>query len=206
MAIARKAERLYFREELSPFDIAYRLGLPIRFVFSILRELAEDFQAVRESGIHEGLVLIFDPDHPRAQNGYVPEHVVMLEKKLGRILKPEEEVAHLNGITSDNRPENLTLKKAAPALPEFNLEACYDKLRKKRRRRPSLREFAHYLGLKPSTLQSRVGLWSRFVQERALPRLSVPQRRTRSDEELFSILDIPEPVCYSVIHGKTRKT
>lgn len=56
----------------------------------------------------DGYVYIYRPDHPRAtKNGYVMEHILVMEEVLDRYLLPEEQVNHINGIRDDNRPENL---------------------------------------------------------------------------------------------------
>lgn len=64
-----------------------------------------------------GYVFVRSPQHPRADaGGYVQEHILVMERKLGRPLRwfgighPKSEIVHhVNGNKTDNRPENLHL-------------------------------------------------------------------------------------------------
>ena len=49
-------------------------------------------------------------NHPRGgANGYVFEHILVMEEILGRHPSPDETVHHRNGVRDDNRPRNLEL-------------------------------------------------------------------------------------------------
>lgn len=60
--------------------------------------------------ISQGYAFIRLPEHSNARsNGYIAEHRLVMEKHIGRKLKPTEEVHHINHNKLDNRIENLML-------------------------------------------------------------------------------------------------
>lgn len=65
-----------------------------------------------EPKILNGYRLIYMPTYPKAlkhsgYKGYVYEHIYVVEQSLGRLLAPNEDVHHLDGIRSNNRISNL---------------------------------------------------------------------------------------------------
>lgn len=65
----------------------------------------------------DGYIEIYCPNHPSAnKSGYVMEHILIMEKAIGRHITKDEVIHHKNRIRDDNRIENLdlmTLKKHA---------------------------------------------------------------------------------------------
>lgn len=58
----------------------------------------------------DGYIAVYVPDHPySAKDGYVLEHILVMEEKIGRYITRDEVVHHKNHIRNDNRIENLEL-------------------------------------------------------------------------------------------------
>lgn len=55
----------------------------------------------------DGYVKLWEPTHPRANKGWIPEHIYVMERHLGRPITRDEEVDHKDGVRSHNDVANL---------------------------------------------------------------------------------------------------
>lgn len=95
-----------------------------------------------------GYIYIKFPDHPRANNsGYVMEHILVWEQVHNKPLPKGWVIHHLNGVKSDNRPENLI---ALPSRRHQHILAAKGK---------RIRELEAKVKLLEATLNSQQLLW-----------------------------------------------
>lgn len=72
------------------------------------------YGAYKDKVLISGYYYIYKPDHPKAiKKGYVAEHRLVAEEKIGRYLKENEVVHHINENKLDNRQENLEVMTAS---------------------------------------------------------------------------------------------
>jgi hypothetical protein len=58
--------------------------------------------------MNRGYIYIYKPEHPQStKKGYIFEHKLIGEAKIGRFLEKGEVAHHINGVKTDNRPENI---------------------------------------------------------------------------------------------------
>lgn len=100
-------------------DYCHRVGIKLRGAAEAMligqkkRRVTNNWHSNYKGGRYQkpdGYILVLFREHPNASpQGYVYEHRLVMEQKLGRLLYRDEIVHHLNGLTWDNRPENLAL-------------------------------------------------------------------------------------------------
>lgn len=99
------------------------------------------YETIRDK---QGYLLRRRPEHPRANSrGYVREHILVMEQKIGRPILPTEDVHHKDENKANNDPDNLDLfasrgehirhhnnerssARAFRALPDAEMRRLYD--------------------------------------------------------------------------------
>lgn len=76
-----------------------------------------------------GYVKVYRPDHHAANAaGYVPEHWIVAEEKLGRELLPGEVVHHEDGNPQNNNPDNLRVFPNQTAHGRYHTRRRHERL------------------------------------------------------------------------------
>lgn len=113
-------KRLYTDEKLSTVDISKIYGTAPITVNRALRKIGVPLRNINRGKYHPswkggriekgGYIVLWMPQHHRADaKGYVKEHIIVAEQKIGRKLRDNEVVHHINRNKKDNRPENLAV-------------------------------------------------------------------------------------------------
>lgn len=124
-ATDEQIKHLFVDEKLSLRQIARTLGytnssnILVRLHKMNLLEGSLEYHPYGENHWHweggtwkDGYIRVFKPDYHRANSrGYVLEHILVWEEYHKRQLLKGYIIHHLNGIKSDNRPQNLVAMK-----------------------------------------------------------------------------------------------
>ena len=57
----------------------------------------------------KGRIVVFDINHPRANNGYVYRSILVVEKAMGKSLKQPSVIHHIDGVKTRDKNDNLVV-------------------------------------------------------------------------------------------------
>lgn len=160
----------------------------------------------------QGRILIYSPDHPHPNlcGIYVFHYRLVMENHLNRFLSPKEIVHHINGVTDDDRVENLEVVTAKEhsmihksylvaleaRMAQYKERIALNPLREKRKARKldydgkslTVRQWADKLSIPPSVIHMRIN--SGWTVSKIL---STPKRFHPSQYDPLSIAANPAP-------------
>lgn len=154
----------------------------------------------------QGYVLEWSPDHPSAvgQKKRVPQHRLVMECVLGRLLRPEEVVHHENHVRHDNRRRNLRLMESRSAHMQEHAEDIRARnlvplteaaVRRALRGRTTL-EAAAILGVHHMTLRSR---FDHLLSKRRSPGAGFPPEFVEKVRALAADPDVTTTMAHKIL-------
>jgi HNH endonuclease len=114
---------------------------------------------------NNGYIVVYCPEHHRARNSYVFEHILVMENHLGRKLNfygighsDNEVVHHINGDRTDNKIENLSVMRHVDHMAEHSKERLSKPVRRLDTGKvyPSAKEASISLGLSQHAVKGAI--------------------------------------------------
>lgn len=91
-----------------PQKYIFSYPLTSRNICATLDDMVTKLKNGQQFKTNNGYIVVYQPDHPRSNaQGFVFEHILILEKKLGRKLLYTEDPHHINLEPDDNKEDNL---------------------------------------------------------------------------------------------------